>query len=74
MFVDRHGLASSAMEIGSSRASEPGLRELATQLGRAFLRLPDSARRRAVSDAENLRADLDVSALSRPDVDDNEAA
>ncbi len=48
--------------------------DLASILARAFLRLPESARRGAVSSAGAEQKSVDVSALSRPDVGGNEAA
>lgn len=61
-------------EKSSGEHERDALGELATLLARAFLRLPESARRVAISDAEIPRDRLDVSALPRPHVDGSEAA
>jgi hypothetical protein len=50
------------------------LRELAAVIARGFLRLSETSRRDAVSCAQTPMDPLDVSALSRPHVDENEAA
>jgi len=58
----------------ADRGLAEGLRDLATILARAFLRLRETARPVAVSDVTNPAGRLDVSALQRPHVTDNEAA
>ena len=71
---ERPWLRSALMAIASTPPTVTQQREIVSILARGFLRLVETSRQVAVSDADKPQLPLDVLALPGPHVDGNEAA